>query len=161
MSDLELSVGAKDPDRPRLTLGRRLWSAVLPVALVVLLLGFATADHGVLSSANLLNIAQQTSYLALFAMAQTVVILTRGFDLALGPTVSMVSVGTALAIFQGLRISRPLKMLAWRADQIARGDLETRVEISSAARSKATQAITLEWTKCCRSPRTSQIPSSG
>jgi serine phosphatase RsbU (regulator of sigma subunit) len=42
-----------------------------------------------------------------------------------------VLVGTALAIFQGLRISRPIKMLAWRADQIARGDLETRVEISS------------------------------
>jgi serine phosphatase RsbU (regulator of sigma subunit) len=42
-----------------------------------------------------------------------------------------VLIGTALAIFQGLRISRPLKMLAWRADQIARGDLETRVEISS------------------------------
>jgi ribose transport system permease protein len=52
----------------------------------------------VLSPANLLNIAQQTSYLALFAMAQTVVILTRGFDLGLGPTVSMVSVGTALAM---------------------------------------------------------------
>jgi ribose transport system permease protein len=31
-------------------------------------------------------------------MAQTVVILTRGFDLGLGPTVSMVSVGTALAM---------------------------------------------------------------
>ena len=42
-----------------------------------------------------------------------------------------VLVGTALAIFQGLRISRPIKLLAWRADQIARGDLETRVEISS------------------------------
>jgi serine phosphatase RsbU (regulator of sigma subunit) len=42
-----------------------------------------------------------------------------------------VLVGTALAIFQGLRISRPLKMLAWRADQIARGDLETRVEVQS------------------------------
>jgi serine phosphatase RsbU (regulator of sigma subunit) len=42
-----------------------------------------------------------------------------------------VLIGSALAIFQGLRISRPLKMLAWRADQIARGDLETRVEISS------------------------------
>jgi serine phosphatase RsbU (regulator of sigma subunit) len=42
-----------------------------------------------------------------------------------------VLVGTALSIFQGLRISRPIKMLAWRADQIARGDLDTRVEISS------------------------------
>ncbi|WP_245003528.1 ABC transporter permease [Bradyrhizobium liaoningense] len=75
-----------------------LWRAVLPIALVVLLLGFAAVDRSVLSPANLLNIAQQTSYLALFAMAQTVVILTRGFDLALGPAVSMVSVGTALAM---------------------------------------------------------------
>ncbi|MCA6123817.1 ABC transporter permease [Bradyrhizobium sp. WSM 1704] len=98
MSDLELSVAAKDTDRPKLAPGRWIWSAVLPVALVLLLLGFAAVDRGVLSPANLLNIAQQTSYLALFAMAQTVVILTRGFDLALGPTVSMVSVGTALAM---------------------------------------------------------------
>lgn len=98
MSDLELSVVTKGTDRPSLSPGRWFWSAVLPVALVVLLLGFAAADRGVLSPANLLNIAQQTSYLALFAMAQTVVILTRGFDLALGPTVSMVSVGTALAM---------------------------------------------------------------
>jgi ribose transport system permease protein len=71
---------------------------MLPIALLVLLLGFAVVDRSVLSPANLLNIAQQTSYLALFAMAQTVVILTRGFDLGLGPTVSMVSVGTALAM---------------------------------------------------------------
>jgi ribose transport system permease protein len=100
VSDLELSVTTKDMDmdRPRLVPGRWLWNAMLPVALATLLLGFATVDQGVLSPANLLNIAQQTSYLALFAMAQTVVILTRGFDLALGPTVSMVSVGTALAM---------------------------------------------------------------
>lgn len=39
--------------------------------------------------------------------------------------------GTLLAILQGLRISKPIKMLAWRADQIARGDLETRVEVTS------------------------------
>jgi ribose transport system permease protein len=98
LSDLELSVMAKDADRAKPVSGRWPWNAVLPTALVVLLLSFATFDHGVLSPANLANIAQQTSYLALFAMAQTVVILTRGFDLALGPTVSMVSVGTALAM---------------------------------------------------------------
>jgi serine phosphatase RsbU (regulator of sigma subunit) len=40
-------------------------------------------------------------------------------------------IGTVLAILQGLSITRPIKQLAWRADQIARGDLETRVEISS------------------------------
>jgi len=40
-------------------------------------------------------------------------------------------IGTVLAILQGLSISRPIKQLAWRADQIARGDLAARVEITS------------------------------
>ncbi|HEU4729489.1 MAG TPA: SpoIIE family protein phosphatase [Kofleriaceae bacterium] len=40
-------------------------------------------------------------------------------------------IGTVLAILQGLSISRPIKQLAWRADQIARGDLGARVEITS------------------------------
>jgi serine phosphatase RsbU (regulator of sigma subunit) len=42
-----------------------------------------------------------------------------------------VLIGTVLAILQGLSISRPIKQLAWRADQIARGDLEARVEVTS------------------------------
>jgi serine phosphatase RsbU (regulator of sigma subunit) len=40
-------------------------------------------------------------------------------------------IGTVLAILQGLSISRPIKQLAWRAGQIARGDLEARVEVTS------------------------------
>ncbi len=40
-------------------------------------------------------------------------------------------IGTVLAILQGLSISRPIKQLAWRADQIARGDLGARVAITS------------------------------
>jgi serine phosphatase RsbU (regulator of sigma subunit) len=39
--------------------------------------------------------------------------------------------GSGIAVFQGLRIARPLKALAARADQIARGDLSTRVEVDS------------------------------
>ncbi|HWO22029.1 MAG TPA: SpoIIE family protein phosphatase [Kofleriaceae bacterium] len=42
-----------------------------------------------------------------------------------------VLIGTVLAILQGLSISRPIKQLAWKADQIARGDLEARVEVKS------------------------------
>ena len=42
-----------------------------------------------------------------------------------------VLIGTVLAIFQGLSISRPIKQLAWKADQIARGDLDARAEITS------------------------------
>jgi len=98
VSDLELSMTTEPTNREKWFPTDWLWRAVLPIALVALLLGFAAVDRSVLSPANLLNIAQQTSYLALFAMAQTVVILTRGFDLALGPAVSMVSVGTALAM---------------------------------------------------------------
>jgi ribose transport system permease protein len=99
VSDVELSSPVPaEPAADKLALGRLLWQAALPIALAVLLLAFAAVDGRVLSPANLLNIAQQTSYLALFAMAQTVVILTRGFDLALGPTVSMVSVAAALAM---------------------------------------------------------------
>ena len=40
-----------------------------------------------------------------------------------------VLIGTVLAIFQGLSISRPIKQLAWKADQIARGDLDARVDV--------------------------------
>ncbi|HEY4242965.1 MAG TPA: SpoIIE family protein phosphatase [Kofleriaceae bacterium] len=40
-------------------------------------------------------------------------------------------IGTVLAILQGLSITRPIKQLAWKADQIARGDLAARVEITS------------------------------
>lgn len=42
-----------------------------------------------------------------------------------------VLLGVLLTIFQGLRISRPIQALAQKADQIAGGDLEARVEIKS------------------------------
>lgn len=42
-----------------------------------------------------------------------------------------VLIGTLLAIFQGLSMSRPIKQLAWKADQIARGDLEARVDVQT------------------------------
>lgn len=42
-----------------------------------------------------------------------------------------VLIGSLMAIWQGLSISKPLKVLAWRADQIARGDLGARVEVTS------------------------------
>src|SRR5215470_4314611 len=56
------------------------------------------------------------------------------FDVGLrtaGVGAIFVLLGTLLAILQGLRISKPIKVLAWRADQIARGDLESRVEVTS------------------------------
>jgi ribose transport system permease protein len=79
----------------RLTL---LIQALLPMALVMLLLGFAYVEPRVLSSGNLVNILIQGSYLVVFASAQMMVIITRGFDLSLGTCVSAVSVIAALAM---------------------------------------------------------------
>lgn len=70
----------------------------LIIALVVMEIGFAIVEPLVLSPGNLLNIIQQTSYIAVFAAAQMVVIVTRGFDLSLGTTVSAVSVASALVM---------------------------------------------------------------
>ncbi len=72
--------------------------AILPIALVLMVLGFTIFEPRVISTGNLVNIAIQASYLAIFATAQMVVILTRGFDLSLGTTVSAVSVTSALVM---------------------------------------------------------------
>lgn len=76
----------------------RVRSWALPAAVVAVFLGFAIMEPRVISQANLTNIITQTSYLAIFAMAQTLVIVTRGFDLALGYTVSLVSVTSAMVM---------------------------------------------------------------
>ena len=70
----------------------------LPIAILGALLIFGLIEPRVLSFGNFRNISVQASYLAIFAMAQTMVILTRGFDLSLGFTVSLVSVGASMAM---------------------------------------------------------------
>ncbi|MCC3305145.1 ABC transporter permease [Sneathiella sp. HT1-7] len=71
---------------------------LMPICLVLMGLGFAAVEPRILSEANLLNITTQASYLVIFAAAQMVVILTRGFDLSLGMCVSSVSVLVALVM---------------------------------------------------------------
>lgn len=73
-------------------------AARLPIAIAVVLVLFGLIEPRVLSLANFRNIAVQASYLAIFAMAQTIVLLTRGFDLSLGYTVSLISVAASLAM---------------------------------------------------------------
>lgn len=79
-------------------LGDRLGAARLVIGIVTVLLIFAAIEPRVISSANLRNIAIQGSYLSVFALAQCLVILTRGFDLSLGFTVSLVSVLSAMVM---------------------------------------------------------------
>ena len=72
--------------------------ALLPIGLVLLFVAFGLAEQRVFSSGNLKNILIQSSYLAIFASAQMLVIIVRGFDLSLGTCVSAVSVICALAM---------------------------------------------------------------
>lgn len=80
--------------------GRLGWALafVLPMLIVVMELGVFTIEPRVLSLRNLVNILNQSSYLVVFASAQMMVILTRGFDLSLGTNVSAISVASALVM---------------------------------------------------------------
>ena len=71
---------------------------LLPAALLLTLIGFGLVEPRVFSGGNLQNILVQASYPAVFAAAQTFVLLTRGFDLSLGVTVSLVSVLSGLTM---------------------------------------------------------------
>lgn len=70
----------------------------LPAAVIAVFIGFSVVEPRVFSQVNIFNIVTQSSYLAIFAMAQTVVIVARGFDLSLGFTVSLVSVISAMVL---------------------------------------------------------------
>ena len=70
----------------------------LPLLMIVMELSVYVFEPRVLSLRNVVNVLNQSSYLFVFACAQMVVILTRGFDLSLGAAVSTVSVASALAM---------------------------------------------------------------
>jgi len=70
----------------------------LPLLMIVMELSVYAFEPRVLSLRNVVNVLNQSSYLFVFACAQMVVILTRGFDLSLGAEVSTVSVASALAM---------------------------------------------------------------
>jgi len=71
---------------------------LVPASPVILALGFGLYVPRVLSFENILNIVQQTAFLFILTGAQTIVLLTRGLDLSLGPSVSMISVASALTM---------------------------------------------------------------
>jgi ribose transport system permease protein len=70
----------------------------LPLLMAAMELSVYSLEPRVLSPRNIANILNQSSYLFMFASAQMLVILTRGFDLSLGTTVSAVSVASALVM---------------------------------------------------------------
>jgi ribose transport system permease protein len=74
------------------------YRVLVPASPVILVICFWLYVPAVLSLENIINIIQQTAFLFVLTSAQTIVLLTRGLDLSLGPSVSMVSVASALTM---------------------------------------------------------------
>ncbi len=84
-------------------ISRRRWreatqAALLPLVLLIILAVFTVLEPTMLSLGNLRNMFIQSSYLMVFAAAQMMVILVRGFDLSLGTAVSTISVASAMVM---------------------------------------------------------------
>jgi ribose transport system permease protein len=71
---------------------------VLPVLLALAIIIFSLLSPRFLSGQNLLNVARQSTFLAMVAMGQMLVLLTGGFDLSVGKIIAITSVVGALVM---------------------------------------------------------------
>jgi ribose transport system permease protein len=69
---------------------------VLPFFLVAALVVFTLASAQFLTAQNIVNVARQSVYLVLVSLGQMIVLLTGGFDLAVGTTIALTSVVSAM-----------------------------------------------------------------
>ena len=83
---------------PRWRLRSLAQSAVAPLCLAVALIVFFYISPGELSSSNLSDLLGQMAPLAIVAVGQMVVIITRGFDLSVGSVAGLSAVFVALGI---------------------------------------------------------------
>jgi ribose transport system permease protein len=75
---------------------------VLPFFLVAALLVFTVASPQFLTGQNIVNVARQSVYLVLVSLGQMVVLLTGGFDLAVGTTIALTSVLSAIFMISAM-----------------------------------------------------------
>jgi ribose transport system permease protein len=71
---------------------------VLPFLLIIVLVVFTLMSDHFLTGRNLMNVARQSTYLAMVAMGQMLALLTGGFDLSVGTILAVTSVVGALAM---------------------------------------------------------------
>lgn len=80
-------------------------STSIPLLMVVALsVVFGVMQPNFATIGNVSNVAIQASYLSIFALAQTYVMIARGFDLSLGTTVSLVSVASGMTMTHAIGI---------------------------------------------------------
>ena len=73
-------------------------AGVLPWFLIIAVIYLTIATDTFLTESNLSTVARQSTYLVLAAMAQMVVLLTRGLDLSIGTMFAMSSVTTSMTM---------------------------------------------------------------
>jgi ribose transport system permease protein len=71
---------------------------VLPLLLATAVIVFSLLSPNFLTGQNLLNVARQSTFLAMVAMGQMLALLTGGFDLSVGKTLAITSVVGALVM---------------------------------------------------------------
>jgi ribose transport system permease protein len=96
------------PRAPRLRLNLRDFGTL--IGLVLIMGVFAAIAPGFLSERNLFNILQQSSINACVALGMTLVIISGGIDLSVGPTAALAAVLSASLMVAGLPV--PLALLA-------------------------------------------------
>lgn len=109
MSSLSNTNDAEASSRPRRrTLALR--DAGTLIGLVIILVVFALLAPGFISERNLLNILQQSSLNAGLALGMTLVIVSGGIDLSVGPTAALSAVISGSLLLAGVPV--PLAILA-------------------------------------------------
>jgi ribose/xylose/arabinose/galactoside ABC-type transport system permease subunit len=71
---------------------------VLPLLLAIAVIVFSLLSPNFLTGQNLLNVARQSTFLAMVAMGQMLALLTGGFDLSVGKTLAITSVVGAMVM---------------------------------------------------------------
>lgn len=98
-----MSIQQKSYDQ--LVVAMRAWLNAPLLIIVALTILFGCAQPNFLTIQNFANITIQASYLTVFALAQTYVVIVRGFDLSLGTSVSLISVASSMAMMWTLKVS--------------------------------------------------------
>jgi ribose transport system permease protein len=71
---------------------------MLPILFVIAVTAFGLEQPRFLSMQNLSNVAIQSSYMTIVALAQTLVIIAGGFDISVGATIALSSIFAAMCL---------------------------------------------------------------
>lgn len=83
-------------------LTRRLAANALPIAIVVIVIGFALAQPAFIRPENLVGIVRQVALIGIMATCTTFVIMTGGVDLSVGPVLAIAGLASYYSLEAGL-----------------------------------------------------------